>query len=78
MALRQASAEQRGPWGATAGTGLAGCDARFEVLPIHAQGRVFLVGSSPPWNRSSRGPSAPWHGMPSEAVDVDVGQLDGW
>jgi len=31
MALRQASAEQRGPWGATAGTGLAGCDARFEV-----------------------------------------------
>jgi hypothetical protein len=31
MALRQASAEQRGSRGATAGTGLAGCDARFEV-----------------------------------------------
>jgi hypothetical protein len=48
-----------------------------EELPIHAQGRVFLVGADRPSNRSSRGPSAPWHGMPSEAVDVDVGQLVG-
>ena len=31
MALRQASAEQRGPCGATSGTGRAGGDARFEV-----------------------------------------------
>ena len=30
-ALRQASAEQGGSRGATAGTGRAGCDARFEV-----------------------------------------------
>jgi hypothetical protein len=31
MALRQASAERSGSRGATAGTGRAGCDARFEV-----------------------------------------------
>ena len=26
-------------------------------------------------DRGGAGPSAPWHGMPAEAVDVDVGQL---
>ena len=44
-----------------------------EELPIHAQGRIFLVGADRPSNRSSRGPSAPWHGIPSEAADVDHG-----
>jgi len=29
-------------------------------LPIHAQGRIFLVGADRPWNRPSHGPSAPW------------------
>ena len=48
-----------------------------EELPIRAQGRIFLVGSSPPRNPSSRGPSTPWHGIPSEAVDVDRGQFVG-
>jgi hypothetical protein len=46
-----------------------------EVLPVHAQGRICIIGADRPWNRSSRGPSAPWYGMPSEAVDVDHGQL---
>ncbi|MFM9016070.1 MAG: sulfatase-like hydrolase/transferase [Verrucomicrobiota bacterium] len=44
-------------------------------FPIHVQGRICLVGSSPFKNRPSHGPSAPWHGMPSEAVDVDHGQF---
>ena len=46
-------------------------------LPIHAQGQIFLVGADRPLNRSSRGPSAPWHGIPSEAADVDHGQFVG-
>ena len=48
-----------------------------EELPIHAQGRIFLVGADRRRNPSSRGPIAPWHGIPSEAVDVNHGQLLG-
>jgi len=46
-----------------------------EELPTHARGRVFLVNADWPRNRSSRGRSAPWYGMPSEAVDVDHGHV---
>jgi len=78
MALRQASGELCGSRRAAAGTGRADCDPRLQVprsFLSTLEAGLFAPAMTGLKARSSRRPSAPRHGIPSDAVNGDFGQL---
>jgi signal transduction histidine kinase len=79
MALRQASAERSGSWGAKVGAGLARRGLHLAVprsVQSTLKAGLSRVGADRPCDRCSRGPCVPWRGdgLP-EACELDPARM---